>query len=134
MSWMLDTNIVIALIRHRPAAVLSRLTACPAGEVLLSSVTAAELWYGVERSQHRLQNERALRQFLMPLDVAPFDEEAAVFYGAVRASLERDGTPIGPLDTMIAAHALSLGAVLVTNNMREFARVQGLRIEDWTQR
>ncbi|MGQ9555287.1 MAG: type II toxin-antitoxin system tRNA(fMet)-specific endonuclease VapC [Anaerolineae bacterium] len=133
MSWMLDTNIVIALIRHRPAAVLKRLTACRAGEVLLSSVTAAELWYGVERGQQRLQNEKALRQFLMPLDVVPFDEEAAVFYGAVRASLERDGTPIGPLDTMIAAHALSLGAVLVTNNMREFARVQGLRIEDWTQ-
>lgn len=133
MSWMLDTNIVIALIRHRPAAVLKRLTACRAGEVLLSSVTAAELWYGVERGQQRLQNEKALRQFLMPLDVVPFDEEAAVFYGGMRASLERDGAPIGPLDTMIAAHALSLGAVLVTNNMREFARVQGLRIEDWTQ-
>lgn len=112
---------------------LGRLTAYRAGEVLVSSVTAAELWYGVERSQHRLQDEKALRQFLMPLDVVPFDEEAAAFYGGVRASLERDGTPVGPLDTMIAAHALSLGAVLVTNNMREFSRVQGLHVEDWTQ-
>ena len=91
----------------------------------------AELQYGVWKSQYREQNQRALSQFLIPLVIADFDEQAASVYGKVRATLEAQGTPIGSLDTLIAAHALSLNVTLVTNNIREFSRVPGLRLENW---
>jgi len=131
MTWMLDTNIAIQIIRSKPPQLLARLTAHAVGEVLISSISAAELWFGVAKSREVQQNARALEQFLMPLEVAPFDERAASAYGPLRAELERQGRPIGPLDTLIAAHALSLGATLVTSDLQEFARVSGLRIEDW---
>ena len=103
------------------------------GEVGVSSVTAAELHYGAEKSSRPEQNLEALGAFLLPLEVLAFDPEGALTYGHVRAALERAGTPIGPLDTLIAAHALSLGVALVTNNVREFGRVLGLELEDWTR-
>ena len=104
------------------------------GDVGVSSVTVAELRYGAERSSRPAQNHEALDAFLLPLEVLGFGPEgAAAAYGRVRAALERAGTPIGPLDTLIAAHALSLGVALVTNNVREFSRVSGLKIEDWTR-
>ena len=102
------------------------------GEVGVSSVTAAKLSYGAEKSSRPEQNREALSRFLLPLEVLAFGDEAAAAYGRVRAALEKSGTPIGPLDTLIAAHAVSLGVTLVTNNVREFSRVPGLEVEDWT--
>ncbi|MEN6311225.1 MAG: PIN domain-containing protein, partial [Acidobacteriota bacterium] len=102
-----------------------------AGEAGLSAVTLAELRFGVAKSAERERNNQALDEFLLPLEIADFDEAAADSYGQVRAGLEATGTPIGPLDTMIGAHALNLGAVLVTHNTREFRRIPGLTVEDW---
>ncbi len=97
----------------------------------VSSVTASELFYGAQRSQRAAQNQQAVEQFLVPLVVVPFDYESALVYGKLRAELGRQGTPIGPLDMLIAAHALRLGLPLVTNNTKEFARVADLQVEKW---
>ena len=132
LSRLLDTNTCIYLIRRRPKEVLQRFERFEVGEVGVSVITVSELRYGVEKSTRPEQNLRALEQFLLPLEVLNFGPEATVSYGRVRASLEERGMPIGPLDALIAAHALSLGATLVTNNTREFERVSGLQIEDWT--
>ena len=131
MKYLLDTDICIHLIRRKPLPLLHKLTAQPLGEVGVSAITVAELQYGVRRSQLPKQNEQALEMFLLPLVIADFDYDATLAYGRVRADLEAGGQPIGPLDTLIAAHALSLAAILVTNNLREFGRVAGLRIENW---
>jgi len=131
MRFMLDTDSCIALIKRKPASILRRLTALAPGEAGLSAITLAELRYGVAKSSERETNGRALDEFLLPLEVADFDEPAAEIYGAVRAALERAGTPIGPLDTQIGAHALSLGAALVSHNVREFRRIPGLAVVDW---
>ncbi|MCK9386959.1 MAG: type II toxin-antitoxin system VapC family toxin [Sulfuritalea sp.] len=129
---LLDTNICIYIINTRPPEVLAHFRKYRLGEVGLSSVVAAELAYGVAKSGSE-RNRQALEMFLAPLEIAPFDERAVWTYGVLRAELERRGSPIGSLDTMIAAHALSLDAVLVTNNTREFSRVDGLRLENWAQ-
>ncbi len=128
---MLDTNICIALIRGRAPRVFDRLRQYPVDAVAISSITLAELQYGVAKSARPAQNSVLLAGFCAPLAILPFDNQAAETYGAVRAALERAGTPIGPLDTLIAAHALTLDLTLVTNNVREFRRVDGLRIENW---
>jgi len=128
---MLDTNVCIHLIRRRPHEVLRRFEGYTVGEIGVSSVTVAELRYGVEKSAHRARNREALSRFLLPLVVADFGQDAAAAYGRVRAALESGGTPIGPLDTLIAVHAVSLGVTLVTNNVREFGRVPELEVEDW---
>jgi tRNA(fMet)-specific endonuclease VapC len=101
------------------------------GDICISSVTLAELRYGVAKSQYQEKNQAALDEFILPLEVARFDEAAALVYGALRASLEKQGTPIGALDTMIGAHALSLNLTLVTNNTKEFNRIVGLKVIDW---
>lgn len=101
------------------------------GDIGISSITAAELHFGVHRSQRLEENQRVLRQFLLPLTVVHFDENAASAYGIVRAQLEKQGTPIGSLDTLIAAHALSLDLTLVTNNVSELERVPDLEVENW---
>lgn len=131
MKWMLDTDTCIALIKRQPPDLIKRLRAKAVGDIGISSITLAELRHGVATSERREQNHSALDQFLLPLDIAPFDELAADFYGTIRAQLEKKGTPIGPLDTLIAAQALSMNVVLVTHNVREFKRVNGLRIDDW---
>ena len=131
MKLMLDTNICIALIKRKPTHVLKHFNDYQVGEIGISAVTLAELRYGVTKSQHQDRNQAALNEFLLPLDVAPFDEAATLAYGVIRATLEKRGTPIGPLDTMIGAHALSLDAALVTNNTREFNRITGLTVIDW---
>jgi tRNA(fMet)-specific endonuclease VapC len=131
MRYLLDTNICIYLIKKRPAQVLSKFQAHSVGEIGISAITIAELQYGVHKSQHIEQNQRALEQFLIPLICIPFDDQAAATYGEIRAALETQGTPIGALDTLIAAHALSLNVTLVTNNTREFSRVPGLQVIDW---
>jgi tRNA(fMet)-specific endonuclease VapC len=130
---LLDTNVCIHIIRRRPPEVLRNFERFEVGEVGVSLVTVAELSYGAEKSSRREQNREALWRFLLPLEVVAFGSEAAAAYGHVRAALERVGTPIGPLDTLIAAHAVSLGIPLVTNNVREFERVPDLNVEDWTR-
>ncbi len=127
---LLDTNICIYIINTRPPEVLARFRGYRLGEVGISSVVAAELAYGVAKSQSE-RNRCALEMFLAPLEVLPFDSLAVWAYGDLRAALERQGRPIGALDTMIAAHALSVDATLVTHNTREFERMPGLRLENW---
>jgi tRNA(fMet)-specific endonuclease VapC len=131
MSYLLDTDICITLIRHKPPALLQHITRHTLDEIAISSITAAELQFGVQKSQYPERNQRALEQFLLPLSIIAFDYAAAMHYGQIRAALERQGTPIGALDLLIAAHALSLTYTLVTNNEREFARVPGLQWENW---
>jgi len=129
--WLLDTNICIYLIKNKPARLLERLREIDIASVAVSSITTAELQYGVAKSARPEQNGLALAAFLAPLEVAAFDDAAAAAYGVVRARLERAGTPIGSLDMLIAAHALALDRTVVTNNTREFGRVSGLRVADW---
>ena len=131
MRYLLDTNICIYVIRRRPPQVLARFERCAIGDIGLSTVTLAELQYGVVKSASPERNQQALDAFTLPLEVVPFDAAAAVAYGPIRATLERQGTPIGAMDLLIAAHALSLGLTLVTNNPREFRRVEGLQMETW---
>jgi tRNA(fMet)-specific endonuclease VapC len=126
---LLDTNICIYIINAKPTAVLERFRHYRMGEIALCSVVAAELAFGVAKSCSAC-NRQALEMFLAPLTILPFDEPAVWTYGELRADLERRGTPIGSLDTMIAAHALSLRTTLVTNNTAEFSRVPGLRVEN----
>jgi tRNA(fMet)-specific endonuclease VapC len=132
VKYLLDTNICIFLVKRKPVSVLLRFEQQSPQDISISTVTLAELRYGADKSSRPRQNHAALDAFLVPLSVLDFDSEAADRYGQVRADLERQGTPIGPLDTMIAAHALRLGAALVTNNSSEFSRVAGLNVEDWT--
>ena len=127
---MLDTNICIYIINVRPPSVLERFRRERLGSISISSVTAAELAFGVAKSGSA-RNREALEMFLAPLEVLPFDASAIWHYGDLRAALERRGEPIGALDTMIAAHAMASNTILVTNNTREFARVAGLRLENW---
>ena len=130
MQFMLDTNICIYAIKHRPPEVLAALRRHEAAGLGLSSITAAELFFGVAKSGS-LRNRSALNQFLEPLEIADFDRAAAEAYGQLRAELEAAGTPIGPLDTQIAAHALALGVTLVSHHTQAFARVPGLRLANW---
>jgi tRNA(fMet)-specific endonuclease VapC len=127
---LLDTNICIDVIDAKPPAVLQRFREYRIGEIGICSVVAAELAYGVAKSGST-RNRQALEMFLAPLMILPFDEDAIWSYGDLRAELMRKGTPIDSLDTMIAAHALSLRCTLVSNNTREFAKVPGLALENW---
>ncbi len=131
MKYLLDTNICIYIIRQKPATVLQKLAAVNVGEIAVSAITVAELHYGAAKSQQPTRNQAALSQFLTPLVVVPFTAEVTAVYGNLRAHLEKSGTPIGALDTLIAAHALALELTLVTNNQREFERVPDLQIENW---
>ena len=132
MKYLLDTNICIYLIKRRPESVIRELAKQAVGEVGISTITAAELWHGVVRSQSVERSRAALEQFMVPLVIAEFDAAAAIVYGQIRVALERQGRSIGPFDNLIAAHALTLGATLVTNNEREFQRVPGLTVVNWT--
>jgi tRNA(fMet)-specific endonuclease VapC len=129
---MLDTNICIYLIKQKPEKVLRHFKAHSVGEIGISSITLAELRYGVERSQQVQKNRQALEEFTLPLEIAAFDEAAAEVYGSVRAGLEQAGTPVGSMDMLIGAHALSLGVTLVTNNLREFQKIKNLKVVDWS--
>lgn len=132
MRYMLDTNICIYLINKRPAKVLDHFRRLEIGDVGVSSVTVAELAYGVAKSGSE-RNRAALEGFLLPLEIADFDQKAAWKFGEIRSVLERAGKPIGPFDMQIAAHALALGCVVVTNNLREFQRVPNLDVENWAK-
>jgi tRNA(fMet)-specific endonuclease VapC len=132
MKVMLDTDICIYLTKRRLPSILNRLAEYRVGDVGISVVTLAELEYGVSKSTDPERNQQALNEFLLPLEIAPFDRSACSYYGRIRTALERKGSPIGSMDLLIAAHALSLSILLVTNNEKEFRRVPGLRVENWT--
>ncbi|ALK91276.1 type II toxin-antitoxin system tRNA(fMet)-specific endonuclease VapC [Limnohabitans sp. 103DPR2] len=127
---LLDTNTCIYIINNRPPNVLERFSKYKAGEVGISSIAASELAYGVAKSGS-VKNRKALDLFLAPLQVLPFDSQCLWFYADLRASLEKQGLTIGAMDTLIAAHALSIDGTLVTNNLKEFARVPKLKLENW---
>lgn len=131
MKLMLDTNICIYIIKQQPVAVLKRFLEYQIGDIGISSITLSELRYGVAKSTHQEKNAKALDEFITPLEVVSFDEEAAHVYGEIRATLEKAGTPIGAMDMLIAAHAVSLEIPLVTNNTREFERITSLNVVDW---
>ncbi len=130
-TWLLDTNICIYVIKRKPPQVLERFRQAEVSQIGISSITFSELMYGAAKSAKPDQNRLALSQFVAPLEIMPYDDAAAQHYGELRACLERRGTPIGSMDMLIAAHALALNTTLVTNNEREFARVPGLRTENW---
>ena len=131
MKYMLDTNICIYAIKKKPESVLKRLRSELDSGICISSVTLAELRFGVEKSLYPERNTVALSQFLVPLNVLPIDDTAAVEYGRICAFLQRKGTPIGTMDMLIAAHAKTVGIPLVTNNTKEFERVPDLLLENW---
>ena len=132
MKYMLDTNICIYLIKQKPEKVLRHFKTHSIGDIGISSITLAELRFGVEKSQQIQNNRQALDEFTLPLEIADFDERAAMTYGAVRAALEKAGTPVGSMDMLIGAHALSLDVTLVTNNIREFKQIKNLKVVDWS--
>lgn len=132
MKLLLDTNICIYIIKQQPVTVLNHFLEYQIGDIGISSITLSELRYGVAKSAHREKNAKALDEFVIPLEVVSYDESAAHAYGNIRATLEKAGTPIGSMDMLIAAHAVSLGIPLITNNTHEFQRVPSLKIIDWT--
>ena len=133
MTYMLDTNICIYVMKKKTENVLRRFREEMDGGICISSITLAELEYGMKHSSDPVKNEQALLRFLAPLSVLPFGAAAASEYGEIRAYLQSRGTPIGPLDMLIAAHARVEGMTLVTNNMREFERVPELDLENWAE-
>ena len=133
MRDMLDTNICIYVIKHKPEKVFQKLQTIHPEDVCISSVTYAELVHGVEKSAAVEKNKLALSMLLANMEILDFDVDAADCYGKIRAGLEKKGTPIDPLDMMIAGHAQSLGYTVVTNNMKEFSRVADLKMEDWAE-
>jgi tRNA(fMet)-specific endonuclease VapC len=130
--FLLDTDISSYIMKRSDAMVLKRLRAVPVHDVAISVITKAELMYGVEVSPRKQLDRAALEGYLKLVEVLAYPEEAAEHYGAIRAALKAAGTMIGANDLLIAAHARCLGLTLVTNNTREFGRVKGLKLENWT--
>ena len=132
MKYLLDTNICIYIINERPEKVLQKFEQYPVSDFGISSITHAELQYGVEKSTNTNTNQVALDEFLLPLTILPFHGKRLVTcYGEIRASLESRGKTIGPLDMLIAAHALSLDLTIISNNIKEFSRIPNLNCENW---
>jgi tRNA(fMet)-specific endonuclease VapC len=130
---MLDTNTCIYIIKRKPPDVLERFRRTEISEIGISSITLSELLYGVSKSSRPEQNQWALTQFIAPLELLPYGDDAAQYYGDLRVHLEKQGTPIGSLDMLIAAHALSIACTLVTNDEKEFIRIPNLNIENWAK-
>ncbi|MFC1580594.1 type II toxin-antitoxin system VapC family toxin [Thermodesulfobacteriota bacterium] len=132
MKYLLDTNICIYVINEKPKKVLRKFEQYPVHEFTISSITHAELQYGVAKSKHKNRNQEALDGFLIPLTILPFHGKKLVErYGNIRTFLESKGKTIGPLDTLIAAHALSLDLTIISNNIKEFSRIPNLKCENW---
>lgn len=131
MKYMLDTNICIYLIKKKPISVRKNLELISPNDVFISSITSSELWFGVYKSKFVEQNTVALLEFLSTIQISPYDENAAISYGEIRAYLEKSGNLIGSNDMLIAAHALSLNYGLVTNNEQEFRKVKQLTVLNW---
>ena len=129
--YLLDTNICIYIINEHPKNVVKKIYGLNPRQIKISSITTAELEYGVSKSKHRDQNRAALCNFLSPFEIIPFNSRDAEIYGIIRAELERRGEPIGPYDLQLAAQALSGDFIFVTNNIAEFARIKKLKLENW---
>jgi tRNA(fMet)-specific endonuclease VapC len=130
-EYMLDTDIASYIMNSKSSALLQKLQTVPTSAVCISAVTKSEIMYGVEISPRQLKDRAALEFFLRHIQVLDYPADAAADYGNIRAVLKSQGTPIGPNDTLIAAHARCLGLTLVTNNTREYLRVPGLKVENW---
>ena len=128
---MLDTNICIYIIKNKPKSVKERFREFEIGELCISTITVSELMYGAFKSEHTEKNLKAIESFLMPFEIVDYDFMASIEYGKIRASLEKKGKVIGNMDMQIAGHALALDLVLVTNNTKEFERVEGLGLDNW---
>ena len=133
MNYLLDTNICIYIINKKPASVIKRIQTKQPEQIAISTITQAELEYGIARSRNIDQNRIALLEFLFPFLLIDFDQMAAVQYGLIRASLESRGKPIGSMDMLLAAQAVSRDLILVTNNEKEFHRIEGLKLENWVK-
>jgi tRNA(fMet)-specific endonuclease VapC len=133
MKFMLDTHMCIYIIKRKPPKVIDRFCQSEISQIGISSITLSELLYGVSKSSKPEQNQIALIQFMAPLDILSYGDDTAQYYGYLRAHLEKQGTPIGALDMLIAAHALSIDCTLVSNNEKEFIRVPNLKIENWVK-
>jgi tRNA(fMet)-specific endonuclease VapC len=133
VRYLLDTNICIYIAKRKPEAVLRRLEQMKPGDIGMSVVSYAELSFGAWKSEQREANLEKLERLRRLIPVQPLGEDVTSHYGRIRADLECKGIPIGGYDLLIAAHALSLRLTLVTNNAREFAGVEGLRVENWTE-
>lgn len=131
IGYMLDTNVCIDILRGKSQTLLNCLECHDPDELAISAIVFSELQVGVSKSANPAKNLEAVTDFCTPISILPFDSYASEQYGRVRSHLERIDTPIGPLDTLIAAHALAVDAVLVTSNEREFRRVPDLRVENW---
>lgn len=131
MRLLLDTNICIYMIKNKPPEVRKHFEQFVPGDIAISSITVAELQYGVEKSAAGEKNTLALEAFLLPLVIAPFDTESALAYGKIRAGLEKQSKPIGGMDMLIAAQAIAQDFTLITHNLKEFQRVSGLKCETW---
>jgi tRNA(fMet)-specific endonuclease VapC len=132
MKYMLDTNICIYCIKKSPQKVFQHLQDQEIGDAGISAITYSELQFGVQNSSNPEQNQIALTEFVAPLEVADYEAEVGKAYGFIRSYLSKKGQPIGPLDLLIAAHAIHLEVVLVTNNVREFKKIPSLNVENWT--
>jgi len=133
MRFLLDTDICIYMIKNNPPEIRRHFQGITPGDVYISSVAVAELQYGVEKSAAKEKNASALEAFLLPLVIAPFDLDAAIVYGKMRTILERQGTPIGGMDMLIAAQAIAHDFTLVTHNLKEFQRIPNLKYETWVR-
>ncbi|RPJ09238.1 MAG: type II toxin-antitoxin system VapC family toxin [Spirochaetaceae bacterium] len=131
MKYILDTNICTYLIKKHPESVLRRLKKVSIGDIAISTITLAELQYGITKSAKKEQNRIALMQFLTPFEILPFSENAAAAYGTMRGELEGTGNLVGSMDMLIASQAIALKMILVTNNEKELNRIRGLKLENW---
>lgn len=133
MIYLIDTNICIYLMNQKPSEVIQKFKNTEIGQIGISTITVSELNYGVAKSNLKKQNAQRLEEFLTPFEILPYDEAASKYYGMIRTQLESQDKVIGPLDMLIAAHALSKDLVLVTNNEKEYRRIKLLKVENWAQ-
>ncbi|OPX35891.1 MAG: VapC toxin family PIN domain ribonuclease [Desulfobacteraceae bacterium 4484_190.1] len=133
MKYLIDTNICIYIMNKRPTGIIHKFKQFDVGEIGVSTITVSELQYGVSKSKNRRLNKQRIEEFLFPLEILPYDEIASTIYGDIRVQSEKRGEPIGPLDLLIAAHALSRNLVLISNNEKEFKRVKNLKVENWVK-
>ncbi len=133
MNYLIDTNICIYIMNNHPPKVIEKFKKVVVGEVGISSITVSELYYGVYKSSQIDKNSQRAGEFLQPFSILPYDENASRSYGIIRNELEKKGKVIGPLDMLIAAHALSNNLILITNNVKEFKRIKSLRVENWVK-
>jgi tRNA(fMet)-specific endonuclease VapC len=133
MNYLIDTNICIYVMNKRPPEVIQKFKNTEIGQIGISSITVSELYDGVFKSKFQKENAKRLEEFFTPFEILTYDVNASKFYGAIRSQLENQDSVIGPLDMLIAAHALSNDLVLVTNNEKEFNRIESLKIENWAR-